>query len=160
VGVDNTEAQQVVAEIMRALQEYHQPIDQTVEPVTIRTPDGTPVMECTSQYKGAWRETPILVLDDHSSAIPNLHQALKDAGLPVIIVNGQEELRKVLTDRGLSEREIREKLTGLTHPMRSDAELSGLAEVVRAMPAIKVNNPGKSTRRPALPKNRKRDRWN
>ena len=161
MGVDETqEALQVVAEIGRALAEYHAPIDQTVEPVTIRLPDGTPVMECTSQGKGAWRETPILYLDEASVAIPHLHQVLKDSNLPVIVVTGREELRKVLIERGMSEREIQAKLTGVTHPMRSDAELTGLAEVVRAMPAYKVNNPGKSSRRPALPRNRKRDRWN
>jgi hypothetical protein len=106
------------------------------------------------------KDLPILFIDEHALLRDHVARLLRTADLPIIVVSTKDELNAELRDRGMSERDIREKLTGLTHPMRSDAELSGLAEVVRAMPAFKVNNPGKSSRRPALPKNRKRDRWN
>jgi len=106
------------------------------------------------------KDLPILYIDEHALLRDTVIRTLKAADLPIIVLSSKEELANELRDRGMSEREIQEKLTGMVHPMRSDAGLPDLAEVVRAMPAFKVNNPGKSSRRPALPKNRKRDRWN
>ena len=105
-------------------------------------------------------QLPILYIDEHALLRDHVTRLLKTSDLPVIVVGSLDEVKGELRTRGMSEREIQEKLTGMVHPMRSDAELSGLAEVVHAMPAFKVNNPGKSSQRPALPKNRKRDRWN
>lgn len=106
------------------------------------------------------KDLPILYIDEHVLIRDQVTRLLKASDLPIIIVSSQEDLKTELRDRGMSEREILEKLTGMVHPMRSDVEPLGLAEVVHAMPAFKVNNPGKSSQRPALPKNRKRDRWN
>lgn len=106
------------------------------------------------------KDLPILYVDENILVRDHITRLLKASDLPIIVVSSQEDLKAELRDRGMSDREILEKLTGVMHPMRSDAELPGLAEVVRAMPAYKVNNPGKSSRRPALPRNKKRDRWN
>ena len=149
-----------IIEGLRALtQPLTEPIDQTAESITLRLPDGTPVMELTAQHKGAWRDLPILYVE-HALHAPQVIEKIRSANLPLIVISSKDELRAELRERGMSEREIQEKLTGMVHPMRSDAGLPDLAEVVRAMPVFKVNNPGKSSRRPALPKNRKRDRWN
>jgi hypothetical protein len=153
------ECTRIIDQLREATKAYLEPIDQSVEPLTVALPDGTPVMEITSQHKGAFRELPILYVE-HALHAPHVIEAIRAAKLPLIVIASPEELRGELKSRGMSEREILEKLTGMVHPMRSDVEPLGLAEVVHAMPAFKVNNPGKSSQRPALPKNRKRDRWN
>jgi hypothetical protein len=106
------------------------------------------------------KDLPILYIDEHMLIRNHVTHLLRQSDLPIIVVATQDELKSELRGRGMSERNILEKLTGMVHPMRSDVEPLGLAEVVHAMPAFEVNNPGKSSRRPALPKNRKRDRWN
>jgi hypothetical protein len=106
------------------------------------------------------KDLPILYIDEHMLIRNHVMHLLRQSDLPIIVVATQDELKSELRGRGMSEHEILEKLTGVTHPMRSDAKLKGWAEEVCAMPVFKVNNPGKSSRRPALPKNRKRDRWN
>jgi hypothetical protein len=153
------ECARVIEQLREATKAYLEPIDQSIEPLTVALPDGTPVMELTSQHKGAFRELPILYVE-HALHAPHVIEAIRAAKLPLIVIASPEELRVELKSRGMSERKIQEKLTGMVHPMRSDVEPLGLAEVVHAMPAFKVNNPGKSSQRPALPKNRKRDRWN
>lgn len=107
---------------------------------------------------------PILFVDDHRGFSPDILNTLREglaaSGTPVIIFTDREELQGELSKRGMSDAEVREKLTALTQGMRSDAEFKNLAEVVRAMPAYKAEIAEKGSKRPALPKNRKRDRWN
>lgn len=103
---------------------------------------------------------PILYVDEHALVRDEVIRALRAADLPMIVCATLGEAQDELRSRGLTDREIQAKLTGITHSMRSDVELPSLAEVECAMPVFKVNNPGKSSQRPALPKNRKRDRWN
>jgi hypothetical protein len=141
--------QTLVAEISRAREEFNAPIDQTVDPVTIKTSDGIPVMELTSACKGAFRQQPVLILDVFLAAHSEIQAALKDSGFRVITVSSQQELIEAARMQGFSEAQIQEKITGLTHVMRSDAELLSLAEVVRAMPVAKLAMSEKKSHRPA-----------
>ncbi|BDD79904.1 hypothetical protein [Burkholderia phage FLC9] len=158
IGELRGSTEEIIDSLREMTKPLTEPIDQTGESITLKLPDGTPVMELTAQHKGAWRDLPILYVG-HSLHAPHVIEKIRAAQLPLIVIASPEELRGELQNRGMSEREIQEKITGLTHPMRSDAKLPSLAEVEYAMPVFKVNNPGKSSRRPALPKNRKRDRW-
>lgn len=102
---------------------------------------------------------PILYMDAQTPHDHQIARLLREGSVPVMVITSLGEVESELSKRGLSDQEIQEKLTGLTHPMRSDAELPGLAEVLRAMPAIVPKPEPRESRRPALPKNRKRDRW-
>ena len=103
---------------------------------------------------------PILYIEPSLAESKHIRELLKGADFPVIVLDSIQDVKNELKSRGMSDWEIQAKITGLAHDMRSDAELPSLAEVVRAMPAIVPKHEPKESKRPALPRNRKRDRWN
>lgn len=104
---------------------------------------------------------PILYIDESTAVNRHVHELLKGALCPVVIVSTYPQLQAVMKERRIDPPITLEKLTALAQGMRSDAESWDLAEIVRAMPVPKLmKSEMKSSKRPVLPRNRKRDRWN
>lgn len=151
----------IIEDLRRVVEWYQAPIDQTVEPVTLKLADGTPVMEVSFSNRAAWRESPVIYLDKVAAVNPHILKVLEGSSLKIVVVTTIDDLRSEIRERGMDERITLEKITGVAQGMRNDAEFPDLAEVLRAMPIRKLAKEDlKSSKRPALPKNRKRDRWN
>lgn len=95
---------------------------------------------------------PVMTMNKH------IQEVLKGSGIRVIVVSSADHLRSLAKESGIHDLLILEKITALAQGMRSDLEPPDLRDVVRIMPKATV--PEKESRRPSLPKNRKRDRWN
>jgi hypothetical protein len=104
---------------------------------------------------------PILYVDTSMAVNRHVHEVLKDANFPLVIVETFEDLQAAMRERRIEPPLSMEKLTAMAQGMRSDVRFPNLAEVVNAMPALKLlKSETKTSKRPALPQNRKRDRWN
>lgn len=104
---------------------------------------------------------PILYIDTATATNRHVLDVLKDSHFPLVIVETFEDLQAAMRERRIEPPLSMEKLTAMAQGMRSDVRFPNLAEVVNAMPALKLPRTDmKTSKRPALPQNRKRDRWN
>lgn len=127
-------------------------------PMIITLDDDGRLTEITSENKGAFRRVVPVYIGRALVNNMDFLGLLKDSPCPIMVVdfNGLDVSMVELTQK-----EIQAKLTGVAHDMRSDVKLPSLAEVVPTMPVLmKKLLSSTSRRRPALTKNRKRDRWN